>query len=407
MSEKELSQKIRREFLNYFKTKGHAVLPSSPVVPLDDPSLLFTNAGMNQFKDVFLGQSKRDYSRASTAQKCIRVGGKHNDLENVGHTSRHLTFFEMLGNFSFGDYFKEEAIGFAWDVATNIFDFNPDKIWATVFQEDDEAHQLWQKHLPPSRIVRLGEKDNFWAMGDTGPCGPCTELLYDRGAGYGNALSPLQDPSGERFLEFWNLVFMQFNRSLDGTMAPLPKQSVDTGAGLERIVALKMGVDSVFLTDVLFSLIQMIEKITKVKYTEQSPLSSAFHVIADHVRALAFALADGAAPSNTDRGYILRKLVRRSVRYGRKLGLKEPFLAKLLPNLIATMGPDYPELVASKSRTEELLTAEEESFLRTLKKGGSLLNDIIEKASGKISGEEAFKLKDTYGFPLEEVLLIA
>ena len=261
-----LSAKIRREFLEYFKNKSHTIVPSSPVVPLEDPTILFTNAGMNQFKDVFLGKSQRDFKRATSSQKCIRVGGKHNDLENVGHTSRHCTFFEMLGNFSFGDYFKEEAIAFAWDVATNVFDFNPDKIWATVFQEDDEAFELWQKHLPPSRIIKMGAKDNFWAMGETGPCGPCSELLFDQGAAYGNALSPLQDPSGERYLEFWNLVFMQFNRLKDGTMQPLPQKSVDTGAGLERIVALKMKVDSIFLTDILFSLIQMIETISSVKY---------------------------------------------------------------------------------------------------------------------------------------------
>lgn len=404
-----LSQKIRQAFLEYFKNQGHTIIPSSPVVPLEDPTILFTNAGMNQFKDVFLGQSKRDYKRATSSQKCIRVGGKHNDLENVGHTSRHCTFFEMLGNFSFGDYFKEEAIKFAWEVSTQVFDFNPDKIWASVFQEDEEAFQLWQKHLPPSRIIKMGEKDNFWAMGDTGPCGPCSELLYDRGAEYGNALSPLQDLSGERYLEFWNLVFMQFNRGTDGKMIPLPKQSVDTGAGLERIVSLKMGVDSVFLTDILFSLIQMIEKISSVKYDEKnSELAPAFHVIADHIRSLAFAITDGAIPSNVDRGYILRKLIRRAIRYGRKLGLQKPFMAKLLPNLIATMGTDYPELKTQQNKIAEILTLEEESFIRTLQRGGNLLNDIIENnQSSKITGEDAFKLKDTYGFPIEEILLMA
>ncbi len=404
-----LSQKIRNEFLEYFKKQGHTMVPSSPVVPLEDPTILFTNAGMNQFKDVFLGQSKRSYQRATSSQKCIRVGGKHNDLENVGHTSRHCTFFEMLGNFSFGDYFKEEAIKFAWEVSTQVFDFNPDKIWASVFQEDEEAFQLWQKHLPPSRIIKMGEKDNFWAMGDTGPCGPCSELLYDRGASYGNALSPLQDLDGERYLEFWNLVFMQFNRGTDGKMTPLPKQSVDTGAGLERIVSLKMNVDSVFLTDILFSLIQMIEKISSVKYDEKnSELAPAFHVIADHIRSLAFAIADGAIPSNVDRGYILRKLIRRATRYGRKLGLHKPFMGKLLPNLIATMGSDYPELKTQQSKIEEILTLEEENFIRTLQRGGTLLNDIIENnKSNKISGEDAFKLKDTYGFPIEEILLMA
>ncbi len=403
-----LSQKIRTEFLEYFKKQGHMAVPSSPVVPLEDPTILFTNAGMNQFKDVFLGQSKRDYTRATSSQKCIRVGGKHNDLENVGHTSRHLTFFEMLGNFSFGDYFKEEAIKFAWEAATQIFDFNPDKIWASVFQEDEEAFHLWEKHLPPSRIIKMGEKDNFWAMGETGPCGPCSELLYDRGPEYGNALSPLQDSTGERYLEFWNLVFMQHNRLQDGSLIPLPKKSVDTGAGLERIVSLKMNVDNVFLTDVLFSLVQMLEKISNQKFSETSKLSPAFYVIADHIRTLAFAIADGAMPSNVDRGYILRKLIRRAVKYGRRLGLTNPFLAKLLPNLTATMGEDYPELKTQQSKIAEVLTMEEENFIRTLQRGGCLLNDMIENnKTGKISGENVFKLKDTYGFPVEEILLMA
>ncbi|MEI6243174.1 MAG: alanine--tRNA ligase-related protein, partial [Chlamydiota bacterium] len=249
-----LSQEIRRKFLQYFKTQSHTIVPSSPVIPHDDPTILFTNAGMNQFKDLFLGKSKRDYQRAATSQKCIRAGGKHNDLENVGHTSRHCTFFEMLGNFSFGDYFKKDAIGFAWDVSTHVFGFDPERIWVSVFQDDDEAFSLWEKHISPSRIVRFGEKENFWAMGDTGPCGPCSELLYDRGEKFSKAKNPYEDLSGERFLEFWNLVFMQFSKQENGEKSPLPKQSIDTGAGLERVVSLNMGVESVFLTDILRSL---------------------------------------------------------------------------------------------------------------------------------------------------------
>lgn len=402
-----LSQEIRRAFLKYFKDQKHAVIPSSPVVPHDDPTLLFTNAGMNQFKDVFLGKTKRDYSRATTSQKCIRVGGKHNDLDNVGHTSRHLTFFEMLGNFSFGDYFKKEAIEFAWEVSTKVFQFEENKIWISVFREDDEAFELWKKIVPEKRIVRLDEKDNFWAMGDTGPCGPCSELYYDRGSAFGNAASMKEDVEGERFLEFWNLVFMQFNRDSSGKMSPLPKQSIDTGSGLERVISLKMGVDNVFETDVLRSLIAQIEHVSGKKYQKEP----AFNVIADHIRSLAFAIADGAQPSNVERGYVLRKLLRRAVRYGRILGMQEPFLGRVLPRLVETMGDDYPELKSAEKRIEEILTAEEEAFIRTLKRGGNILSSVIATAekrpSKEITGEEAFKLKDTYGLPLEEILLIA
>ncbi len=407
-----LSLEIRRRFLQYFKDRGHAVIASSPVVPHDDPTLLFTNAGMNQFKDVFLGRSSRDYKRAATSQKCIRVGGKHNDLDNVGHTSRHLTFFEMLGNFSFGDYFKKDAITFAWEVATQVFEFPEEKIWPTIFESDEEAFELWKKIVPESRITRFGEKDNFWAMGDTGPCGPCSELLFDRGPQYGTATRPQEDTTGERFLEFWNLVFMQFNRDANGNMPPLPKQSIDTGAGLERLASLKLGVDSVFATDVLRSLIAQVEQVSGKPYNPQDPqFAPAFQVIADHIRSLSFAIADGAQPSNIDRGYVLRKLLRRAVRYGRMLDLQEPFLARILPRLVETMGEDYPELRSAEHRIAEILTLEEESFLRTLRRGGNILNNVIEKAktssSHQISGEDAFKLKDTYGFPLEEILLIA
>lgn len=404
------TQNIRRQFLNYFKKHHHSVIASSPVIPHDDPTLLFINAGMNQFKDVFLGESQRDYTRAATSQKCIRVGGKHNDLENVGHTSRHLTFFEMLGNFSFGDYFKKDAIRFAWEVSTTIFGFDPSRIWPTVFQDDDEAFELWTQYVPAERITRMGEKDNFWAMGDTGPCGPCSELLYDRGPRYGKATTPSEDTTGERFLEFWNLVFMQYNRLPSGKKDPLPKPSIDTGAGLERVMSLIMNVESVYETDILRSLISQIEDISSIKYnTDNHQQAPAFRVIADHLRCLAFAIADGVQPSNVDRGYVLRKVLRRAVRYGRILGMEEPFLGQIVPRLIETMGADYPELEKAKARIIEILTTEEEAFIRTLRRGGTILNQVIEKSQidRKISGDDAFKLKDTYGLPIEEILLIA
>lgn len=404
-----LSQKIRRAFLDYFKSKGHAIIPSSPVFPKDDPTLLFTNAGMNQFKDLFLGKDKRDYTRAATSQKCVRAGGKHNDLENVGHTSRHLTFFEMLGNFSFGDYSKKEAIEMAFEVTTKVFKFDLDKVWITIFETDDEAFELWKAFVPENRIVRMGEESNFWSMGDTGPCGPCSELYYDRGKEFcPSATSPLDDKTGERFLEFWNLVFMQYNMSKDGTRTPLPKPCVDTGAGLERVLSLIEGAPSLYQTDIFMHLILAIEKISGIKYTNQP----AFHVIADHLRTLCFAISDGAIPSNEGRGYVLRRILRRAVRYGKQqLGFEQPFLGTLLPALIESMGEDFPELAKMQKTTEEVLFTEEEAFFRTLKRGGSLLFDVIEKTkkTGKntISGEDAFKLKDTYGFPIEELYLVA
>ncbi len=403
-----LTQTIRHQFLQYFKNHQHTVIPSSPVTPHDDPTLLFINAGMNQFKDVFLGKNHRDYKRATSSQKCIRVGGKHNDLENVGHTSRHLTFFEMLGNFSFGDYFKEQAIQYAWEVSTKIFKFNPEDIWPSVFRDDDEAFEIWTQYVPAERITRLDEKDNFWMMGDTGPCGPCSELYFDRGAQYGLARNPAEDMEGHRFLEFWNLVFMQYNTLPSGERENLPKPSIDTGLGLERVLALKMGVDSVFETDVLRNMIAKIETVTGIPY--QGASSSAFRVIADHLRCLAFSIADGVQPSNVDRGYVLRKVLRRAVRYSRSLGMNRPFLAEILPQLVSDMGQNYPELVKGQERIAEILTNEEESFIRTLKRGGNILNQIIDKAHTKnrlISGDDAFKLKDTYGLPIEEILLIA
>ena len=402
---------IRTKFIEYFKKNNHSVIASSHVIPHNDPTLLFTNAGMNQFKDVFLGSSIRDYKCAVSSQKCLRAGGKHNDLENVGHTTRHCTFFEMLGNFSFGDYFKKKAIQFSWEVTTEVFGFNPDRIYPSVFQGDKEAFELWTNYVPVDKICRFGEKENFWSMGDTGPCGPCSELLYDRGPKYGNATSPIEDSTGERFLEFWNLVFMQYNRDESGIMHTLPKPSIDTGAGLERIAMLSIGGDSVFQVDIFRSIIAEIEKLTSIKYESYTDKHApAFHVIADHLRALVFAITDGAQPSNIDRGYVLRKILRRAVRYGRSLGIMEPFLANLLPCLVSEMGDHYKELRISQQRVAEILTLEEESFIRTLRRGGDILDNIVKHASQHdniISGDDAFKLKDTYGFPLEEILLIA
>ncbi len=395
---------IRRKFIQYFNKQGHSIVPSSPVFLQDDPTLLFINAGMNQFKDVFLGKSKRDYNRACSSQKCIRVGGKHNDLENVGHTSRHLTFFEMLGNFSFGEYFKKEAIQFAWEVSTEVFGFEEEKLWPTVFREDDEAFELWKAYVPESKITRFDEADNFWSMGNTGPCGPCSELFYDKGNKYGKGTCPSEDIDGERFLEFWNLVFMQFNKDEEGMTTPLPKPSIDTGAGIERIMSLIEGVDSLFETDILRSLISEVENISGVKYESGA---AAFHVIADHIRTLSFSIADGVQPSNLDRGYVLRKVLRRAVRYGRQLGMTQPFLGKLVPRLIGEMGEDFPEIKTAQNRIEEILHLEEEGFIKTLQRGGNLLNQIIDNANTQISGDDAFKLKDTYGFPLEEITLIA
>lgn len=407
-----LSTQIRRQFLEYFKNKNHRVVPSSSVIPHNDPTLLFVNAGMNQFKSYFLGEEEPISLRATSTQKCVRVGGKHNDLENVGHTSRHLTFFEMLGNFSFGDYFKKEAIEMAWDVTNQILKLDIDKLWVSVYHDDQEAMDYWKKYLPESRIVRIETDDNFWAMGDQGLCGPCTELFIDKGKEYGNARSPKEDVQGERFFEFWNLVFMQYDRGSDNTLHPLPKPCVDTGMGLERIVSLMMGVDNIFESDLLAALVQETQEIFKLNYKEQNAdRKAAFHVIVDHLRTLSFAIADGVQPSNLDRGYILRKVLRRAVRYGRQLGANKPFMGALVPKLIELMGEDFPELGQSKARIEEILLTEEEAFLRTLKRGGNLLGHVIKSAQAsedqKITGDDAFKLKDTYGLPLEEIQLMA
>lgn len=403
------THEVRRKFLDYFKAGRHVVIPSSPVVPHDDPTLLFTNAGMNQFKDVFLGTTVRDYTRAATSQKCIRVGGKHNDLDNVGHTQRHLTFFEMLGNFSFGDYFKKEAIEYAWQVSTEIFGFDPDYLWISIFREDDESFELWKKHISENRIVRMDEEDNFWVMGEVGPCGPCSELYYDKGEAFGSAQSPKEDPSGRRYLEYWNLVFMQYNKDAAGAFHPLPKPSIDTGSGIERVMSLIQQKESVFETDVLRALIAQVESLSGIPYDPAHNQAPAFHVIADHLRTLAFAIADGAQPSNVDRGYVLRKVLRRAVRYGKLLRFEEPFLAHVLPSLVGLMGGDYKELTTSHTRIAEILTKEEEAFFKTLKRGGNMLGQVIEQSKNRsqISGDDAFKLKDTYGLPLEEIRLIA
>jgi alanyl-tRNA synthetase len=407
------SEEIRQTFLEYFEKNGHTIAPSSPVIPARDTTLLFANAGMNQFKDVFIGREKRDYTRATTSQKCIRAGGKHNDLEQVGKTGRHNTFFEMLGNFSFGDYFKREAISYAWDILTNVYKLDKELTWVSVYKDDNEAYDIWQKEIgvPVDRIVRLGEKDNFWSMGDTGPCGPCSEILYDRGerfscgpdCGIGNC-------ECDRYLEIWNLVFMQFNRDGKGNMTPLPKPSIDTGMGLERLSAILQGAESIFETDLFMPIIHEVEKLSGKKY-HIDERGTSFRVIADHIRSLVFALSDGAIPSNEGRGYVLRKMLRRAVRHGRKLGLQKPFLTTVLEVVTDQMSAHYPELEKSHHHNAALLKAEEEQFGKTLDLGSSMLSEIIRNTieSGKktIDGDDAFKLSDTYGFPVDFTQYVA
>ncbi|MEM8628783.1 MAG: alanine--tRNA ligase [Chlamydiota bacterium] len=400
-----ISHTVRQKFLAYFASRGHEIFPSAPLITPHDPTLLFVNAGMNPFKEAFLGKTPPPHPRIASVQKCLRAGGKHNDLENVGKDTTHLTFFEMLGNFSFGDYGKKEAIDFAFHVAVEIFQFPLEKVWASVFTTDEEAWTHWKEYLPEERIVAMGEKDNFWSMGDTGPCGPCSELYYDRGEHVSQASSPLFDPEGARYVEFWNLVFMEQEKTETGTVM-LPAKNIDTGAGLERVVALMEGKSSVFETDTLGALILEIGKLAARPYAPEE--AAHFRIIADHVRALAFALADHASPSNTKEGYVLRKILRRAARAGKALGFRGPFLARLLPTLEECMGSSYPELSASKSRTESLITEEEELYLRTLEKGEELFKQARLRSTGKIlSGEEAFKLKDTYGLPFEEILFLA
>ena len=394
------SAKIRQSFLNYFAEQGHDIVASSSLVPGNDPTLLFTNAGMVQFKDVFLGQEKRANNRATSSQRCVRAGGKHNDLENVGYTARHHTFFEMLGNFSFGDYFKREAIRFAWDFLTKELGLPEEKLWVTVFEDDDEAADIWLKEMGVSaeRFSRMGEKDNFWAMGDTGPCGPCSEIFYDHGESVPGGPPGSPDEDGDRYIEIWNLVFMQFNRSADGKMKPLPKPSVDTGMGLERIAAVMQNVHSNYEIDLFQHIIREVARISGTEDLKNSSLN----VIADHIRSCAFLVVDGVIPANEGRGYVLRRIIRRAIRHGHKLGINEPFFHKLVAPLSEEMGEAYPELVSNKSRVEETLLAEERQFSRTLDNGMSILEKAISELQDKvIPGETVFRLYDTYGFPVD------
>lgn len=407
------TNEIRDRFLKFFAAKNHTVVPSSSLVPENDPTLLFCNAGMNQFKDVFLGKEKKDYCRATSSQKCVRAGGKHNDLENVGFTARHHTFFEMLGNFSFGDYFKQQAIAYAWEFVTKELKLPLDKIYVTVYKDDDEAYKIWTEvqGIEKSRIFRLGDKDNFWQMGDTGPCGPCTELFVDRGPKYCNQEHGKcieTDHDCDRYIEFWNLVFMQYDRAADGTLTPLPKPSVDTGAGLERIASILQDVDSNYDIDSFREIISEIEKVSRKKYVLGTPEQAYFRVVADHARAVAFLISDGVIPANEGRGYVLRRIIRRAIRYGRELGLKEPFLNKICIFVLKQMGEIYPELKDKESFVRKCVIAEEEQFLRTLEKGLQLLDEELATVkNGSLNGEVAFKLYDTYGFPIDLTVLIA
>ncbi|QPE75509.1 alanine--tRNA ligase [Escherichia coli] len=400
---------IRQAFLDFFHSKGHQVVASSSLVPHNDPTLLFTNAGMNQFKDVFLGLDKRNYSRATTSQRCVRAGGKHNDLENVGYTARHHTFFEMLGNFSFGDYFKHDAIQFAWELLTSEkwFALPKERLWVTVYESDDEAYEIWEKEvgIPRERIILIGDNkgapyasDNFWQMGDTGPCGPCTEIFYDHGDHIWGGPPGSPEEDGDRYIEIWNIVFMQFNRQADGTMEPLPKPSVDTGMGLERIAAVLQHVNSNYDIDLFRTLIQAVAKVTGA--TDLS--NKSLRVIADHIRSCAFLIADGVMPSNENRGYVLRRIIRRAVRHGNMLGAKETFFYKLVGPLIDVMGSAGEDLKRQQAQVEQVLKTEEEQFARTLERGLALLDEELAKLSGDtLDGETAFRLYDTYGFPVD------
>src|SRR5450432_1622680 len=394
------SSEIRGSFLEFFRKNGHAVLPSSSLVPGNDPTLLFTNAGMVQFKDVFLGKEVRDYSRAASAQRCVRAGGKHNDLENVGYTARHHTFFEMLGNFSFGDYFKREAIHFAWNFVTGTLGIPKDRLWVTVFKEDDEAARIWTEEIgiDPTRCTRMGESSNFWSMGETGPCGPCTEIFYDHGAEIPGGPPGSSDEDGDRYVEIWNLVFMQYDRSADGTLVPLPKPSVDTGMGLERVAAVMQGVHSNYDIDLFKSLIRSAAEITGTDDLE----SSSLRVIADHIRACTFLIVDGVVPSNEGRGYVLRRIIRRAIRHGYKLGQTQLFFHKLVASLVREMGAYYPELVSGEARATQVLAQEETRFAETLATGMALLDAEAAKLKSSVSpGETVFRLYDTYGFPAD------
>jgi alanyl-tRNA synthetase len=402
------SSAIRQSFLEFFGSKGHTVVPSSPLVPGNDPTLLFTNAGMVQFKDVFTGQDKRPYTRAVSSQRCVRAGGKHNDLENVGYTARHHTFFEMLGNFSFGDYFKREAIKYAWEFLTDVLELPTDKLWVTVYAEDDEAYDIWANEVgvPAARIVRIGDNkgaryasDNFWAMGDTGPCGPCTEIFYDHGPAIAGGPPGSPDEDGDRYIEIWNNVFMQFNRDEAGTMHPLPKPSVDTGMGLERISAVMQHVHSNYEIDLFQALIAAAARETHTPDLTNNSLK----VIADHIRACAFLIVDGVIPGNEGRGYVLRRIIRRAIRHGYKLGARAAFFYRIVPDLVVAMGEAYPELAAAQDRVMDILRQEEERFFETIEHGMGILEATLKTlpSGGVLDGELAFKLHDTYGFPLD------
>ena len=402
---------IRQAYLDFFASKGHQIVPSSPVVPGDDPTLLFTNAGMNQFKDVFLGFDKRPYSRATTAQKCIRAGGKHNDLDNVGYTARHHTFFEMLGNFSFGDYFKKEAIQFAWDLLTQVFKLPKEKLLVTVYAEDDEAYAIWKDQIgvPAERIIRIGDNkgsryasDNFWMMGDTGPCGPCTEIFYDHGEHIPGGPPGSPDEDGDRFIEIWNNVFMQFNRDEAGNMHPLPKPSVDTGMGLERIAAVLQHVHSNYEIDLFVNLLKAAKEAVDAAGGGNCDANSpSLKVIADHIRACSFVVVDGVIPGNAGRGYVLRRIARRAIRHGYKLGARKPFFYQLVPALVKEMGDAYPELRVAQDKVSEVLKQEEERFFQTISNGMEILENALAGGAKVIDGETAFRLHDTFGFPLD------
>ena len=401
---------IRQTFLKFFESKGHQIVASSPVVPGDDPTLLFTNAGMNQFKDVFLGFDKRAYSRATTSQKCIRAGGKHNDLDNVGYTARHHTFFEMLGNFSFGDYFKKDAIAYAWELLTVHFKLPAEKLWVTVYEEDDEAYEIWNKQVgvPAERIVRIGDNkgarymsDNFWMMGDTGPCGPCTEIFYDHGPDVAGGPPGSAEQDGDRYIEIWNNVFMQFNRTEDGVMHPLPKPSVDTGMGLERLAAVLQHVHSNYEIDTFVNLLAGAKKaVDEAGGGDCDAASPSLKVIADHIRACSFTVVDGVIPGNAGRGYVLRRIARRAIRHGYKLGARTPFFHKLVAALAAEMGDAYPEIRQAQGRVTDVLKQEEERFFQTIATGMEILEAALAKG-GNVDGDTAFKLHDTYGFPVD------
>ncbi len=394
------SSEIRASYLEFFRKNGHSVEPSSSLIPGNDPTLLFTNAGMVQFKDVFLGKESRDYSRAATSQRCVRAGGKHNDLENVGYTARHHTFFEMLGNFSFGDYFKKEAIHFAWNFVTGTLGIPKERLWVTVYKEDDEAARIWTEEIgiDPTRCTRMGEASNFWSMGETGPCGPCTEIFYDHGADVPGGPPGSPDEDGDRYVEIWNLVFMQYDRSSDGVLVPLPKPSVDTGMGLERVAAVMQGVHSNYDIDLFKSLIRAAAEITGAQDLE----SSSLRVIADHIRACTFLIIDGVVPSNEGRGYVLRRIIRRAIRHGYKLGQTQPFFHKLVPTLVREMGGYFTELVSGEARATQVLAQEETRFAETLATGMALLDaEAAKLTSTVIPGATVFRLYDTYGFPLD------